>query len=142
MLEDGYEFVQPPTLEDFQSQLEYSLALMEAKNSKVIFDRCPLDFIGYILTHSDAGAFEVGDWLPQVRQVMGTIDLLVFVPIEKEDRIVLSSSDVDDRSRARVDDKLRELLSDDLLQVGTTVLEVEGSEELRAEAVLKCLECS
>ena len=118
MLGDGYEFVHPPSLEDFESQLERSLELLEADHSNVIFDRCPLDFIGSISTHADAGVFEVEDWLPRVQRVMGTLDLVVFVPIEKDDRIVLAVSDVDGRSREDVDDKLRELLLDDSLQVG------------------------
>ena len=140
MLEDGYEFVHPPSPEDFESQLELSLELVDADHSNVIFDRCPLDFIAYISAHADAGVFEVEAWLPQVHQAMGTLDLVVFVPIEKDERIVPASSDVDDRSRLDVNDQLRDLLLEDSLRIGREVLEVEGSTEVRADAVLKWFE--
>jgi hypothetical protein len=67
-------------VEDFELQLERSIACLHEGESNVIFDRCPADFLGYLLTHRDAEAFELEEWLPRVRAAIETLDLIVFVP--------------------------------------------------------------
>jgi hypothetical protein len=37
-----YEFAAPPSLEDFEAQLERSVMTVEAREPDVLFDRCPL----------------------------------------------------------------------------------------------------
>src|SRR5687767_9937679 len=60
--EEGHEFADPPSVEDFELQLERSIASLKAREPDVIFDRCPADFLGYLLTHPDAEAFELEAW--------------------------------------------------------------------------------
>ncbi len=57
--ERGYEFAYPPTVEDFLAQLKQSLALLRRPVRNVLFDRCPLDFIGYILATRGGEHFEI-----------------------------------------------------------------------------------
>jgi uridine kinase len=40
--EEGHEFTEMPSLEDFEAQLERSLECLEGSGSSVVFDRCPL----------------------------------------------------------------------------------------------------
>ncbi|MDY7093213.1 MAG: AAA family ATPase [Acidobacteriota bacterium] len=136
LAEEGYVFSQPPSLEDFEAQLERSLEELEREEEKVLFDRCPLDFLAYLAVHEDANHFSLDRWLPQVRDAIENLDLVVLVPIEVPDRIALVSADDDGPDREAVDGELREMLLDDSFELETEVLEVTGTVEERARAVL------
>jgi len=135
--EDGYEFASPPCLEDFIEQLRRSMELLEEgkQEPNVLFDRCPLDFLGYLLTHEEADAFELEEWLPRVRSSIQALDLLVFVPIEEPDRIKVPRHE-EPVMRKQVDEKLAWILLDDPFELGLEVLAVEGRTEARASQVL------
>jgi hypothetical protein len=137
MEEDGYDFLYPPSLEDFEAQLERSIEFLGQADDDVLFDRCPIDFLGYIALHEEGDSFDFDAWLPRVRDAVETLDLVVFVPIETRDRIAFPPSDDEGATRAAVDEKLRELLLDDPWELGVDVLEVEGDPESRARAVLR-----
>lgn len=137
MEEEGHEFSFPPSIEDFEAQLERSLQDLNEDAEDALFDRCPLDFLGYLAAHEDAASLDVEEWLPQVREALETLDLIVFVPIEARDRIALSASDERDDTREPIDEKLREILVDDCFELGVEVLEVEGDVEERARAVMR-----
>ena len=137
MSEDGYEFGHPPSLEDFQAQLEHSIATLNEGGPNVLFDRCPLDFLAYISVRDDADAFDFEEWLPRVRSAAQTLDLIVSVPIEARDRIALSTSREDRELRRAVDEKLRELLLEDPFEFGVDVVEVEGEPGRQARCVLE-----
>lgn len=137
MEEDGHEFSHPPSLEDFEAQLEHSIEALCEVRKHALFDRCPLDFLAYAAVHEDADAFDLDGWLPEVRAALETLDLIVFVPIEAKDRIVFSPDADEEDSRGRVDEKLRELLLDDPFELDVEVLEVAGSAQSRARAVLE-----
>ncbi len=133
--EDGHEFSHPPSLEDFVAQLECSLELIGDNAAEVLFDRCPVDFLGYLLAHDDADGFELDAWRERVRAAVQTLDLIVFVPIEEPDRIkVPRSEDLD--FRADVDAKLKWLYDDDPLCLGVEVLTVDGKRRERLAQVL------
>jgi hypothetical protein len=137
MVEDGYDFCHPPSLEDFEAQLEHSMESLREGGADALFDRCPVDFLGYISIHEDAGSFDFGHWLPRVRAAIQTLDLIVLVPIEARDRIAFSPSDDDEGSREAVDEKLKEIWLEDPFELGVEVLEVGGGPEGRARAVLQ-----
>lgn len=44
--EEGYEFGEMPSIEDFELQLERSFHCLQESGPAVVFDRCPLDMIG------------------------------------------------------------------------------------------------
>lgn len=134
MVEDGVEFGHPPSVEDFEAQLRCSMELLREGPADAIFDRCPLDFLGYLLAHRDVGVFRLEDWLDRIRESVASLDLVVFVSVEPGDRIGVDEDD--GGLRAQVDDVLRDLVPGDSLQFGMEVLEVQGSVRARADAVL------
>lgn len=139
--EEGYEFASPPCLEDFLEQLRRSVELLEDKEGarNVLFDRCPLDFLGYLLTHEESASFDLEEWLPRIRSTIQTLELIVFVPIEERDRIQLPAHE-DPELRAEVDEKLSWMLLDDPFELGVEVLRVHGSRTARVTQVLERLE--
>jgi len=66
---------------------------------------------------------------------VASLSLVVFVPIEEPDRIVLPVSE-DEELRRDVDEKMREILGDDLFGLDLEVMEVSGTRARRAAMVL------
>ena len=135
---EGHAFRDPPTLEDFESQLDRSIQSILEGSPDRIFDRCPADFLAYATTHRDRGAFDLDAWLPRVQTAMGRLDLIVFVPIEQPDRVDLGPGDRP-RWRRAVDDELRSILFDDPWEFGAPTVEVRGNPEQRLGPVLERL---
>jgi AAA domain len=134
--EEGYEFAELPSIEDFELQLERAIENLDETLPNVIFDRCPADILGYLLSHADAEVFNLAEWLPRVRTAIKKLDLVVFLPIEEPDRIVLPLSE-DAVYRQRVDEKLREIILENMFDFEVDVLEVSGDPQTRVELVLK-----
>ncbi len=133
--EEGYEFAELPSIEDFELQLERAIESLDETLSNVIFDRCPADILCYLLSHTDAEAFNLEEWLPRVQTAIKKLDLVVFLPIEEPDRIVLPLSQ-DAVYRQRVDEKLREVVLENIFDFEVDVLEVSGNPQTRVERVL------
>lgn len=138
--EEGYEFASPPCLEDFLDQLRRSMELLEDEEGarNVLFDRCPLDFLGYLLTHEESDSFDLEEWLAGIRSTIQTLDLIVFVPIEERDLIQLPAHE-DPELRVEVDEKLAWMLLDNPFELGVDVLPVHGSRTARLTQVLERL---
>jgi predicted ATPase len=133
--EEGHEFAELPSIEDFELQLERSLESLDESPPNVIFDRCPTDILGYLLTHTEIEAFDLNKWLPRVKTAIRKLDLVVFLPIENPDRIVLPFSQ-DAIYRQRVDDKLQEIILENIFDFEMEVIEVSGSPQKRVKQVL------
>jgi predicted ATPase len=133
--EEGHEFAEMPSLEDFEVQLERSIECLVDGDENTIFDRCPADLLAYLLTHEDADGFDAGRWLPRVRQAMQRLDLIVFVPVEHPDRIVISDA-MERRLRRSVDEELRDIVLGDRWEFGVETVEVTGPAQLRVRQVL------
>ena len=132
--EEGHEFAEQPSLEDFELQLERSLKSLQPRAANRVFDRCPLDMIAYLLAHEDAGAFQLDDWMPRVHQLLPTLDLIVYVPIEQPDRIPVDRSE--QCYRDEVDAVLRDIVLDDAYGLDVDVISVAGTEGDRLKQVL------
>ena len=134
VLEDeGYEFSDPPSVEDFERQLRHSIETIAEPRAHALFDRCPIDFVAY-LQAMDAEV-ELDDWLEDVRVSMQSLDLIVVLSIETPERIAVASHE-DKRLRRRVDELVRSLLLDDPYGFGTTTIEVFGTVEDRVRQVM------
>jgi hypothetical protein len=133
--EEGYELAEQPSLEDFEAQLVRSLAALDDAGPDVLFDRCPVDVLAYLLERDDATGFDPDDWLDQIRNAVDTLDLIVFVPIEDIDRIALASHE-DAAHRLAVHDRLRDLLIDQTLGVDVEVLTVRGDARARTDQIM------
>jgi hypothetical protein len=133
--EDGNAFPETPSLEDYERQLEQSLALFGEVRGDAVFERCPVDFLAYAMCLPDAEPFNPEDWLDPIRDALQTLTLVVFVPVEEPDRIPPRGSE-DRRHRLRVDEKLREILVGGWFGLEFEVLEVSGNRRRRVDQVL------
>lgn len=135
LLEDeGHTFEEMPSLEDFQTQLERSFQCLQDSGPDAVFDRCPLDLVGYLLTHDAAAMFDLEGWMPRLREHLPTLDLIAFVPIERPDRMAVPSSQR--RLRSVVDRILRRIVVGDAYGLDVDVIEVVGSLEARLHQVV------
>jgi len=133
--EEGYEFAQPPALEDYLRQRQRSIELLAERREDALFERCPLDFVAYALCSPDGASFEADDYVDLIRPAVESLSLVVFVPVEEPDRIVLAASE-DDELRRAVDEKMREIVVEDILGLDLEVLEVSGTRARRAATVV------
>jgi predicted ATPase len=133
--EEGHEFAEMPSLEDFELQLERSLQCLAGSEEDVIFDRCPADILAYLITHEDAEEFDADVWLPRVRKEMQRLDLIVFVPVEHPDRIVVPAAG-GRRLRRSVDEEIRDIVLGDRWDFGVEAIEVAGAPHERVRQVL------
>jgi len=135
LAEEGHEFAEMPSVEDFELQLERSIECMAEAQENQLFDRCPADILAYLMTHRDSDEFDVEPWLQRVRSAMQRLDLVIFVPVEHPDRIIVSESDRG-RLRRRVDEEIRAILFEDPWDFGVEVVEVTGTVRERSRYVL------
>jgi predicted ATPase len=133
--EEGYESAEASSIDDFEAQLERSLASLEEGSANVLFDRCPADILAYLLVHDAGAAFDADEWRDRVSAAMQTLDLVVFVPIEGRDRIAVAAHEDRDH-RIAVHERLEEMLLGDGLACDVEVLRVEGEVEGRVRQVM------
>lgn len=129
LMEEGHEL-------DFELQLERSIELLSGGEPEVIFDRCPIDMLGYLLVLDEG--FHIERWLRRVQAAIDTLDLIVFLPVEERDRIALPSSE-DAGLRLEVDQKFKEIFLEDALDLEMEVVEVAGALPERVRQVLSHL---
>lgn len=137
LLNEGHIFADGPSAEDFLTQLDRSIArLTSDRAADVLYDRCPADFLAYL---SALGAHDsVSEWLAFANDALGTLDFIVFVPMEQPDRIAGAAGA--DRLRRRVDILLREILLEDGYGFARPIITVHGSEGTRVRQVLAALQ--
>jgi hypothetical protein len=131
--EEGHAFAEMPSIEGFELQLERSCQCVLGGGANIVFDRCPLDIVAYLVTHTDADAFHLDDWMPRIRESIARLDLIAFVPIEEPDRIAVPRSQVS--LRAEVDTVLRDIIADDAYGLGVDVITIGGTLEARVRQV-------
>lgn len=107
--EAGYIFPEIPTVEDYLTQLEYSIKQIAKSDDNAIFDRCPVDLLAYIQATDKLQNLQ--SIFSKVQNAIDGIDLLIFVPIEEPDIISCSESELPEL-RFLVNDILRDLISD------------------------------
>jgi len=145
----GEVFAARPSAEDFYRQLEFNVDRLRhyEAGDLVIFERCPVDFLAYMLALTDLGrdAYATGvieNSLRIVTAALELLDLIVFLPLNGVFTSV--ASDVEELElRTVVDDRLAGLLRDDDLNLFTSshpqVVEVNGSTAMRLEMVERAL---
>ena len=142
LAEDGMAFADGPSSEDLQLQLERSCALILSAqpDEKVIFDRCPLDFLAYLDVVSADEGFEwepSGKLLGLIDRALDALDLVVFVPLRQPDDIAVTIEYP--KLRSRVDTRLKAIIRQDdlgLMQNKSRVLEVFGTRDERLQRIL------
>lgn len=80
-----------PSLDSLLEQLDYSVEQLNinANEQNIIFDRCPIDFIAYAMCQEtiDINQSEVAERFSEVKEALNNLDLIVFLPITKENFI-------------------------------------------------------
>jgi deoxyadenosine/deoxycytidine kinase len=116
----GINFAAEPTQESFITQLEYSLERTNAyeKKDNVIFDRCPLDYIAYLMYVSKRGFGNTSlehwrDLMRQVAKSLERLELIVFLPIVDQQEMIFSS-DEDENFRIEVDHYFKQIYREDI----------------------------
>lgn len=134
--DDGHEFSDPPTLDDFERQLRCSLDAIAAAPGDALFDRCPLDFVAYLRALDDD--YDLEDWLPEIRVAVAALDLIVVLSIEAPDRIAVPAHE-DRALRREVDARLRDLVLDDPYGLAPAAIEAYGDVDARVRQVMRCV---
>lgn len=132
--ERGYQFSDPPSLEDYEQQFLFSLKSIKNSPANIFLDRNPLDFIAYALSIEQP--FNLNSWLSQAMDALATLDLIIFVPISNSIAVPeFENSEL----RSDVDERLREILLHDCFSLDLNVLEVTGTRKERVNTVLRYL---
>jgi predicted ATPase len=140
LVAEGHAFSADPSPDDFERLLDRSCdALATDAMPDVLMDRCPADYLGYLIATPVSSSDAVPRWFARTATAIATLDLVVFVPIERPDRISVSAAERP-RLRRRVDLALREILVEDTWGLSPQVLEVSGTPADRARQVLARLE--
>ncbi|MEZ4421765.1 MAG: AAA family ATPase, partial [Gemmatimonadota bacterium] len=139
LVADGYLFSHPPDPDDFEAQLEYALDALGDEAPNVVFDRCPVDLLAYLMVTCQNDERVIARWREPVRRAMRSLDAVVFVPVEAPDVIDFGQDEDPTDSRGAVDEALRELLLGDHLELEVEILEVRGPLDRRTTASLEWL---
>lgn len=116
--EFGEEFSAEPCVEDFQRQLQFNIDRLKQHESgeRVIYERCPIDFLAYIECIAPRTTFV----FDEVIESMQRLEMIVYLPIEK-------SIETQEFSKLRkaVDRRLNAIYNeDDLGIIGATNLKI------------------
>ena len=123
LLERGHPFAAEPSREDFEAQLEASIGLVTRHaGPDVLFERCPVDFLAYLRSLPGADG-DVRGWIEASAPALASLDRIVFVPVERPDRVHVDPSE-GRWLRRRVDALLREILVEDGWGLGLGSTEV------------------
>lgn len=132
----GEEFGAEPTGEEFLQQLEFNCERLGSytPDSVVIFERCPADFLAYILALEErtrkSKHWSLVDWaLGLARSAIRQLDLIAFLPL---DDIEIDVSEEEDQAlRSAMDRQLAAILLDDKYSLFASatprIIELTGS---------------
>ena len=134
--ERGYAFEHPPSVEDFVVQLKQSLASLRRRSPNVIFDRCPLDFLGYVYASPGSDRFDLETWREPIKEAMKRLDLVVLVRADPAHDPVVPIGDA--AFRLAVDDVLQDIIDGDCFDFcdGVEIMVLDGPWDRRIEKVL------
>ncbi|MBS1494390.1 MAG: ATP-binding protein [Bacteroidetes bacterium] len=132
--EEGFSFSDVPRYEDYLMMLEYSIEQISSSGDNVIFDRCPIDYFAYLQSVSKSNNDEIHSIYNRVHNTTNEIDLVVFLPIEKNDLIGCSESELPEL-RTEVDESIKELIRD----FNLNIIEVTGAPDVRTNKVISSI---
>ena len=138
-----------PEAYDFYRQLEISTERLcgYPPGSRMIAERSPIDFLAYLrawtdLRRSGDASDLMETSLELVRAGMQHVDLLVVLPLDDSDRIVVPE-DEDLELRSAMDDQLLELIHSDelapLIPGHLRIVEARGARDTRLAAIERAI---
>lgn len=136
LVDAGHVFNHPPSIEDFEQLFDHAIATSHASHThSVAFDRSPADYLAYLTALQPDTT--LAERVALTHDALATLDLVVFVPIEKRD--VIETTEMP-KLRRRVDALLREMLVEQTWGFVVPVLEVCGTPYERAQMVTDYLD--
>lgn len=149
--EDTMALSLEPSLDSFLDQLDYSINhLNECVNEKnIIFDRCPVDFVAYAMCaldqdfiHINVNDSEVSERFPEIKEALNHLDLIVFLPITKENPIEYTEENP--AYRKAVDKYFKKIYRDDTCDIFPSydhpkIIEISGDRITRIKKLEHCL---
>ncbi|SMF17927.1 AAA family ATPase [Pseudobacteriovorax antillogorgiicola] len=134
MEEDGHSFSHPPTVDEYEDQLNYLNSLISSSPSLSIFDRSPLDFLAFAKAQGED--IDPSHWQELITEEIDALDYIFYIPIEQPDRIEVPDEE-NLEFRGQVDEILHELFNDsDELLGSARVVEISGDISQRVAQVL------
>lgn len=130
----GEEFAAEPCVEDFYRQLEFNVdrLRLHARGERVIYERCPIDFLAYIAV-LDSKAVEPA--LGLVTESIQQLDRIVYLPLDDNDDIDVEYP----KLRRAVDRRLSTIYREDEFGIvsasGIEVIEAIGTTEQRLRSI-------
>jgi hypothetical protein len=135
LVEDfGEDFGAEPCVEAFYRQLEFNVdrLRLHAPGERVIYERCPIDFLAYIAV-LDSGAMEPA--LGVVTESINHLDLIVYLPLADDDGMDVEYP----KLRKAVDRRLSAIYREDEFGIvsasGIDVVEAVGITEERLRSI-------
>lgn len=136
-----------PTLDNLIAQLNYSIKqILSFKHTKnIIFDRCPVDFLAYAMCSADLhwGNFqdsEIAELFPEIKEALNLnqLDLIVFLPISKENQIDYDEDNPE--YRKETDKYFKKIYRDDIYDIFPShchprVIEITGTRTARIRKI-------
>lgn len=134
-----------PSLDSLLLQLDYSIQQINetASERNVIFDRSPIDFIAYAMINlkqdeMDINDSEVADRFPEVKEALDTLDLILFLPLTKENSIEYTEENPAYRKAA--DKSFKKIYRDDICDIfprygHPKIIEIWGDREERIKNI-------
>lgn len=111
-----------PGLDSLLEQLDFSIEQLNehAGEKNIIFDRCPIDFIAYAMCaleqdDVDIHDSELAERFPDVKEALNHLDLIVFLPITKENLIAYTEENPTYRKAA--DTCFKKIYRDDICDI-------------------------
>lgn len=132
--EQGFSFSDVPRYEDYLMMLEFSIEQIFSSVHNVIFDRCPVDYFAYLQSVSKKNNDEIHSMYNRVHEAMNEIDMVVFLPIEKNDLIGCVESELPEL-RAKVNESIKELIRG----FNLNKIEVTGTPDERITKVISSI---
>jgi GTPase SAR1 family protein len=151
LVEDyGEEFSSEPTVDDFYRQLEFNVDRLRhhKDDGMVIYERCPADFLAYILALKDLNTEGVDSafvekLLGMVLDAIQHLDLIIFLPLDEAKKPDLPDAEYP-RLQRNVDSLLVDIFSGDEFGIvssgNVVVLEARGSTTQRLEVLEEAIE--
>lgn len=120
--QQGMESALEPSLDSLLEELHYSIQQINESiaEKNIILDRCPIDFIAYAMCaldkdDMDINDSEVADLFPEIRTALNTLDLIIFLPISKDNKIEYTEENP--AYRLAADRNFKKLYRDDICDV-------------------------
>lgn len=133
-----------PSLDSFIEQLDCSINQLNdcANEQNILFDRCPIDFVAYAMCALDQDSIDINDSevserFDEIKAALNHLDLIVFLPISKENSIEYGEDNP--TYRKAVDKNFKKIYRDDICDIfpkygHPKIIEISGG---RAERVKK-----